>query len=131
MAKLAGAEYLHYGPLSSVAMHFIPVLAHAMPMLIITELERATRDPIHWKQLGSNWLPPTSWAVARISAIGLFISMDYLRSAETASSYASGLTATTISALVGVAGLALINRFLKHMSVLQVDAASVKSQSST
>jgi hypothetical protein len=120
LVKLAGAESPRHGALSAVAMHFVPVLAGIMPMLIVAELEKQTRSPQGWKLLDTSALPPTGWVLSRFSAVGLLGSYGYLNSAETASSYVTGLAVMTAAGIAAMVSLFLINRLLERVHGLQV-----------
>ena len=129
LVKKAGAERMHHGPLASIALHFVPVIGQVMPMLIITELEKVTRDPVRWKELPDNALPSSSWVVAKLSAIGYLVALDYLQTAERAAQYATGLW-IMLGASVGlIGGLFLVGKFLRHMNALQTELASAKEAS--
>lgn len=119
LVKKAGAERMHHGPLASVALHFVPVIGLAMPMLIITELEKVTRDPARWKALSDSALPSSSWMVAKLSTVGFIVGLDYLQTAERAAQYATGLWIMLGANMGLVGGLFLIGKFLRHMNVLQ------------
>lgn len=122
--KIAGVERLHHGPLSAVALHFIPVIGYVMPMLIMSELERATRHPSQWRYLNNNRLAATSWLVGKLSIISLLQSLVLQRNAETPDQYATGLWLVIVATAGCIVGVYLINRFLKHMQFLQTALAA-------
>lgn len=95
-----------------------------MPIVIVAELEQATRDPHGWRQLDVNTLAPTSWTLARLSMVGMLSSAVYLRTAETASDYATGLTVMTAAGIATIVSLVLVNRLFRHMLRLQQALAS-------
>jgi hypothetical protein len=124
LLKAAGLERLHHGPFSAVAMHFVPVLAWAMPMLIMTELERGTRDPAQWRYLKSSGLAATSWVVGKLSLLTFGLGIGLEPEAVTADQYATALRFSLAGAAGCVFSLYLFNRYLKHMAALQVALAA-------
>lgn len=119
MLRMAGVEGLQQGPISAVAMHFVPVLAYVMPMHVMTELERATRDPVQWRALENSKLAATAWCVAKIASIVFVGGIVRHGAAENTTQYASGLWLCLAGAIGCAAGLYLFNRYLTHMKGLQ------------
>lgn len=119
LLRSAGAEGLRNGPFSAVAIHFVPVLAWIMPMLIMTQLEKAARDPAQWRYLANSRLAATSWFVGKMSSATFASGLALQAEAETATQYATSLWFSLFGAMGCLGGLYLFNRFLKHMDVLQ------------
>lgn len=124
LLKKADADRLQHGPFSAVAMHFVPVLAWAMPMLIMVELEKATRDPMQWRYLTNSGLAATSWFVAKMSWVAFASGLGLQAGAETADQCATSLWFSVVGAAGCMAGLYLFNRYLKHMEALQTALAA-------
>jgi hypothetical protein len=124
LPKAANVERLHHGPFSAVALHFVPVVAYVMPMLIMAELERATRDPVQWRYLANSRLATTTWLVGKLSWIGFASSLNMQRQAETTAQYATSLWLGLVGAAGCLLGLYLFNRYLKHMEALQMALAA-------
>lgn len=122
--RIVGVEPPRYGPLSAVALHFLPIVAHVMPMVIMSELERVTRDPLRWRDLPANWLPATSWLAGRLSLTAMPLSGNFQLKAETPHQYAMSLWLMVVATVGCAGGVHLINRFLSHMEELQMALAA-------
>jgi hypothetical protein len=123
-AKASGAENLRNGPFSAVAMHFVPILAWAMPMVIMVELERATRDPAQWRDLENSVLAGTAWIIGKFSWVAFASGLNIQAEAGTPDQYAISLWFSLAGTIGCLAALYLFNRYLKHMEALQTALAA-------
>lgn len=117
--RIAGVDKPHHGPLSAVILHLVPVIGMAMPMVIMSELERATRDPSQWRELDNYHPATTGWLVGTLSFVALIHGVALQQSPETLNEYVTGLWLVIASSAGCIAGLYLFNRYLKHMEALQ------------
>ncbi|UVC10026.1 DUF4328 domain-containing protein [Rhizobium sp. TH2] len=118
--RIVGVEPPRYGPLSAVALHFLPIVAHVMPMVIMSELERVTRDPLRWRDLPANWLPATSWLAGRLSLTAMALTGVFQERAQTPHQYSMALWLMVLATVGCAGGVYLFNRFLSRMQRLQM-----------
>lgn len=110
-ARRAGANEMRFSPAMAAVWHFVPVMAYVMPMLVLVELEAATRSPTGWKDVRPSRLAATTWLVGKIAAIGFSATCLLPSNAETASQYVNGLVLTSVSS-IGVLGALLLANLL-------------------
>jgi len=120
-ARKAGARDMRFHPVMAVVWHFVPVMAYVMPMLVLAEVEVATRNPADWKNEPTSLLAANTWLVAKLAAT-LFGATAFLpNSAETVSDYVSALIWVRCARMLVLLGLLLANLFVRHVGRLQTD----------
>jgi hypothetical protein len=117
--RKAGAREMRFSPVTSAVYHFVPVIAYVMPMLVLVELEAATRNPNDWKEVSPSRLAGTTWLVAKLSAIAFLSTFNLPDLAETADQYIRGVALISMSSVLVLGGLLLANLFMRHMTKLQ------------
>lgn len=119
LAKNAGATNMRFSPIMAAIWHFVPVMAYIMPMLVLVELEAATRNPAAWKDLPASRLAATTWLVAKLSAICFGASFGFTSDAATSAQYVLGLKLMSASLVLALGGLAITIVFMLHIKTLQ------------
>jgi hypothetical protein len=122
--KLASPDKLQYGPYSAVALHFIPVIGQAMPMIIMTELERRTRNPERWRELDTRHLPATAWLIGFLSTVLFSTGWQIITDVWSHTARVAGHLLVVLGAAGIIASLVMFNRYIKHMASLQAMLAA-------
>jgi hypothetical protein len=119
-AGKAGAEDMRYSPLMALVWHFIPVMSYIMPMLVLVELEAATRQPSDWKDLRPSRLAANTWLVSKLGMIGFVAGFGLFDKMESQGQYLGHLAVTATASLFVLTGLLLANLLIGHIYRMQV-----------
>jgi hypothetical protein len=118
--RKAGAEGMRFSPAMSVAWHFVPVMNHAMPLLVLAELEAATRRPRNWFELRPGQTGAAAWLIWQIAVTCLSVTVG-LDAAETQRQYGTYLIWVSISSALLIAAIAQMNHFMRLLYRFQTD----------